>query len=1290
MGGARERRSRRGTRARARIDARCRRSRLARPMPAPRLAPPRSRSRRRGGRRERRGACERTAPQRLRPLCSGCSRRRCLAPLAGDRRARAASRSPASSLPLAALCLPARDGRCRWRVVARPAGRGGRLLVTHERNRSRSDQPRRLTWPRWRSRAGARRRARGRALVGARSARSLLAAPLVAATRSSPRCARRSRRSRPGASGADARSARRPGSPARPDGAGAGRAAMALARAPPRVPGRGGPRPRAAWRRGARRWSCSRRGAGPLRPASGRCWWRCRPARPSRRSARRSRAAARGGLRSARSRWPPARRAGVARDPGVRRLLGAAPPWLRRAAAAPRLLCAGRRGRRFVSLDAAAGDKVRAALAARLRRRRVLGNAAAGLLVESHLSNAARLRRRRREVARLYVGDPARSRGLRRGPLRVGMRHRGMGRPPRRPGGRRGRGRRRPPGARSLTGSRRGRASSARPTAPNSPVARRANALRIERSTVPAGRPADLRRPAMRRCAASAPCCAVRGRSLRRPPMPLRGTLFALPVVLALLSALCGVRLGARLLRRQRRAPGARLAARPRAAPWRRSLRTRLTMPHLAIALAAVFALCSPRVVGCACLALRPALGQRAAAPLVHSLSSCCRCSSTWPSCRGRRRAAAGRRRALLPAGRPQPRLRPRRRPRQQLRRRGLAPAGRPSARAAARRSGRGRTASVYSRHNAVAAAAAGAVLGRRRHGRRRLRDAARRRGARRRDPAALATARRRPARRAARLGARRLRAAAALLLAPGLGGGAGGAARGARARGARRARGAAGWTARGAVAFALPLALLPLLKLRLLALAGPLALLGFAGAGARRGARLAAVARRSSAWARSCSASTRRSWTTRCACIRSRTSRSSTLPGSRFALGGVGLFFDVAFGLFAAAPLWLLLVRGGVAAGDRRGPVALALARRGAVLRRWSLRGASGTAAGRRRSATASSALPVLAAAVALRLRAPAAAGGAGAPRRRSRRSRVLARRRARSSRAGPQPRRRPRGAARPGDLGLRRRSGALHCRARCGRAPRPGRAARWRPAVLVALRWRARRPRSRRDRRSRARCSRRRRAAARRRAPAADAGRRDRGPVGREERRRALARAAGPSTARAIPAAGCSTAATRRACRSVAGGRAATRRGALVRFPSRRAPRSSCETRGGRRGSSRTGAADARRAGAPTASRSTTGRAARRSSLRCCRAGGDPVRAGGRRPGGARLAMSAGWSRSCRRSAGARARARARSAARRARAGGRPRSSGCSRATDRRRSRAARERELASRGRRRVRRAR
>lgn len=133
-------------------------------------------------------------------------------------------------------------------------------------------------------------------------------------------------------------------------------------------------------------------------------------------------------------------------------------------------------------------------------------------------------------------------------------------------------------------------------------------------------------------------------------------------------------------------------------------------------------------------------------------------------------------------------------------------------------------------------------------------------------------------------------------------------------------------WSRADALAFAIPLALLPLLKLRLLAVAAPIALTALAGPRARRQLRLAVVgvvalagvlvlAINGVVWGNP---------------LRMHTLDDLDLfdlPVERFVHGGIGLFFDVAFGLFAAAPLWLLLIPAVVVVVRERGAVALALA---------------------------------------------------------------------------------------------------------------------------------------------------------------------------------------------------------------------------------------------------------------------------------------------------------------------------------------------------------------------------
>lgn len=133
-------------------------------------------------------------------------------------------------------------------------------------------------------------------------------------------------------------------------------------------------------------------------------------------------------------------------------------------------------------------------------------------------------------------------------------------------------------------------------------------------------------------------------------------------------------------------------------------------------------------------------------------------------------------------------------------------------------------------------------------------------------------------------------------------------------------------WSRAEALAFAIPLALLPLLKLRLLAVAVPIALVALAGPRARRRLRLAVVGVVALAGVAILAIN---------ALVWGNPLRMHTLgdldlfdlPFERFVHGGVGLFFDIAFGLFAAAPLWLLLVPAVVRLARERGAVALALA---------------------------------------------------------------------------------------------------------------------------------------------------------------------------------------------------------------------------------------------------------------------------------------------------------------------------------------------------------------------------
>jgi hypothetical protein len=133
-------------------------------------------------------------------------------------------------------------------------------------------------------------------------------------------------------------------------------------------------------------------------------------------------------------------------------------------------------------------------------------------------------------------------------------------------------------------------------------------------------------------------------------------------------------------------------------------------------------------------------------------------------------------------------------------------------------------------------------------------------------------------------------------------------------------------WSRAEAIVFAATLVLLPLLKLRLLAVAVPLALVALAGPRRRRQLRFAVVAAVALA-AIVVLAINAAVWGNP---LRMHTLEDLDLfdlPLERFVHGGVGIFFDMAFGLFAAAPLWLLLVPAFARLVRERGAVALALA---------------------------------------------------------------------------------------------------------------------------------------------------------------------------------------------------------------------------------------------------------------------------------------------------------------------------------------------------------------------------
>ncbi len=123
----------------------------------------------------------------------------------------------------------------------------------------------------------------------------------------------------------------------------------------------------------------------------------------------------------------------------------------------------------------------------------------------------------------------------------------------------------------------------------------------------------------------------------------------------------------------------------------------------------------------------------------------------------------------------------------------------------------------------------------------------------------------------------------------------------------------------------ALPLILLPLLKVRFLALALPLAVAAMVGhrvrprlrwaAGLAAAAGLLVLVANALVWGNP---------------LRMHDVAELALldvPLATFLRGGSGLFFDVAFGLFAAAPIWLLVLPGGARLIARRGTPALAAA---------------------------------------------------------------------------------------------------------------------------------------------------------------------------------------------------------------------------------------------------------------------------------------------------------------------------------------------------------------------------
>lgn len=144
---------------------------------------------------------------------------------------------------------------------------------------------------------------------------------------------------------------------------------------------------------------------------------------------------------------------------------------------------------------------------------------------------------------------------------------------------------------------------------------------------------------------------------------------------------------------------------------------------------------------------------------------------------------------------------------------------------------------------------------------------------------------------------------------------------------GLARARARPGvWGAREAWLFAVPLLLLPLLKLRFLAVAVPLGLAALLGPRGRSRLRLAAGVAVVAAGLLVLLANAL-IWGNPLRMHQVGELALFDVPLARFLRGGSGLFFDVAFGLFAAAPLWMLAIPGLARAVRRRGVLALALA---------------------------------------------------------------------------------------------------------------------------------------------------------------------------------------------------------------------------------------------------------------------------------------------------------------------------------------------------------------------------
>lgn len=122
---------------------------------------------------------------------------------------------------------------------------------------------------------------------------------------------------------------------------------------------------------------------------------------------------------------------------------------------------------------------------------------------------------------------------------------------------------------------------------------------------------------------------------------------------------------------------------------------------------------------------------------------------------------------------------------------------------------------------------------------------------------------------------------------------------------------------------FVVPLALLPLLKLRLLAVATPLALLAIAGIRRQRRLQVALVAGFALVVA-AILVSNQLVFGNPLKMHSVEDLALAAIPLERFLRGGVGLGFDLAFGLVAWAPLWLLALPGVARVLVRREPLGL------------------------------------------------------------------------------------------------------------------------------------------------------------------------------------------------------------------------------------------------------------------------------------------------------------------------------------------------------------------------------